>query len=57
MSAINNSQSQSASSKSAKTSGKPAKSIAILGIALIAFGAVAVFQDATKVKLGLDLRG
>ena len=57
MSAINNSQSPSASSKSAKTSGKPVKSIAILGLVLIAFSAVAVFQDATKVKLGLDLRG
>ena len=57
MSAINNSQSPSASSKSAKTSGKPVKSIAILGLLLIAFSAVAVFQDATKVKLGLDLRG
>jgi preprotein translocase subunit SecD len=57
MSAFNNSQSPSASSKSAKTSGKPAKSIAILGLILIAFSAVAVIQDATKVKLGLDLRG
>ena len=57
MSAFNNSQNPSASSKSAKTSGKPVKSIAILGIALIAFGAVAFVQGATKVKLGLDLRG
>ena len=57
MSAINNSQSQSASSKSAKNSSKSAKSIAILGIALIAFSAVAMVQGATKVKLGLDLRG
>jgi len=57
MSAINNSQSQSASSKSAKSSGKPAKSIAILGLALIAFSAVAFVQGATSVKLGLDLRG
>ena len=57
MSAINNSQSQSAASKSAKSSSKSAKSIAILGVALIAFSAVAVIQGATKVKLGLDLRG
>ena len=57
MSAFNNSQNPSVSSKSAKTSGKPAKSIAILGIALIAFGAIAFVQGATKVKLGLDLRG
>jgi len=57
MSAINNPQSSSSNSKSAKTSGKSAKSIAILGVALIAFSAVAVIQGATKVKLGLDLRG
>jgi len=57
MSAFINSQNPSASSKSAKTSGKPVKSIAILGIALIAFGAIAFVQGATKVKLGLDLRG
>ena len=43
--------------KSAKSSGKPAKSIAILAVALIAFSAIAVFQGATKIKLGLDLRG
>ena len=55
MSAFNNSQSQS--SKTVKSSGKPAKSIAILGIALIAFSAIAFIQGATKVKLGLDLRG
>ena len=57
MSAINNSQSSSSNSKGAKTSGKSAKSIAILGVALIAFSAIAVIQGATKVKLGLDLRG
>ena len=57
ISAINNSQSSSSNSKSAKTSGKSAKSIAILGVALIAFSAIAVIQGATKVKLGLDLRG
>jgi preprotein translocase subunit SecD len=53
MSAINSSQ----SSKPAKTSGKSAKSIAILAVVLIAFSALAVLQGATKVKLGLDLRG
>ena len=57
MSATNNSQSPSASTKSAKSSGKSAKSIAILAVALIAFSAVAVIQGATKIKLGLDLRG
>jgi preprotein translocase subunit SecD len=31
--------------------------MAILGIALIAFSAVAFIQGATKIKLGLDLRG
>ena len=55
MSAINNYQSQS--SKTVKSSGKPAKAIAILGIGIIAFSAVAFIQGATKVKLGLDLRG
>ena len=53
MSAINNSQSP----KAAKTSSKSAKSIAILAVALIAFSAIAIIQGATKVKLGLDLRG
>ncbi len=53
MSAINNLQSP----KGAKASSKSAKSIAILAVVLIAFSAVAVFQGATKVKLGLDLRG
>ena len=57
MSVINNSQSQSANSKSAKTSGKPAKSIVILGLVVIAFSVIAVFQGATSVKLGLDLLG
>jgi len=53
MSAINNSQSP----KAAKTSAKSTKSIAILAVALIAFSAIAVIQGATKIKLGLDLRG
>lgn len=60
MSAFNNSQSPSASansSKSSKSSSKSAKSIAILAVALIAFSGVAVLQGATKIKLGLDLRG
>ena len=57
MSATNNPQSPTQSTKGAKTSAKSAKSIAILAIALIVFTGVAVFQGATKVKLGLDLRG
>ena len=60
MSATNNPhnpQGPTQSTKGAKTSAKSAKSIAILAIALIVFTGVAVFQGATKVKLGLDLRG
>ncbi|CAN2239494.1 SecD Preprotein translocase subunit SecD [actinobacterium SCGC AAA044-D11] len=63
MSAFNNSQSPANSAnsansgKGAKTSAKSAKPIAILAIALILFSAIAVISGATKVKLGLDLRG
>ena len=53
MSAINNSQ----NTKAAKTSAKYVKSIAILAISLVAFSAVAVILGATKINLGLDLRG
>ncbi len=53
MSALNNSQSP----KAVKSSAKSAKSIAILAIGLIVFSAVAAIQGATKIKLGLDLRG
>lgn len=53
MSALNNSQSP----KAVKSSAKSAKSIAILSIGLIVFSSVAVIQGATKIKLGLDLRG
>ena len=56
MSALNNSQSPKAVKSSAK-SAKSIKSIAILAIGLIVFSAVAVIQGATKIKLGLDLRG
>jgi len=53
MSAINSSQ----NTKAAKTSAKYVKSIAILAISLIVFSAVAVILGATKINLGLDLRG
>ena len=44
-------------SKSVSGGNRPARTIAILLLATIAFGAVAFIQGATKIKLGLDLRG
>ena len=43
--------------KSVKSSGRPARSLAILAIILLALLATALIQGATSVKLGLDLRG
>jgi preprotein translocase subunit SecD len=43
-------------SKSIKSQAKPGRTLAILAIILIAFGALAFIQN-DKVKLGLDLRG
>lgn len=43
-------------SKSLKTSSRPGRTLAIVAVVLIAFGALAFFQN-DKVKLGLDLRG
>ena len=43
-------------SKSIKSQAKPGRTIAILAIVLVAFSALAFFQN-DKVKLGLDLRG
>ena len=43
-------------SKSVKAPGKPGRTVAILFVALLAFSALAFFQN-DKVKLGLDLRG
>ena len=48
---------KSASSKGAKSSGRPGRTLAILLIAVVAFGALSLVQGATKFKLGLDLRG
>lgn len=45
------------SSKGPKSSGRPARTIAILLVTLVAFTALAFIQSATKVRLGLDLRG
>ena len=45
------------SSKPIKTAGGPGRTLAILLVTLIAFTALAFIQGATKVKLGLDLRG
>jgi preprotein translocase subunit SecD len=44
-------------SKSASGNNRPARTIAILLLVVIGFGAVAFIQGATKIKLGLDLRG
>ena len=44
-------------SKSAAGSNRPVRTIAILLVAMVAFGALAFIQDAAKIKLGLDLRG
>lgn len=43
--------------KSAKPTGHPGRTVAILAIALVAFSALAILQGATSFKLGLDLRG
>jgi preprotein translocase subunit SecD len=48
---------KSASSKGPKSSGRPGRTLAILLIAVVAFGALSIVQGATKFKLGLDLRG
>ena len=43
--------------KSAKAPTHSGRTIAIFMLAIVAFSALAIFQGATKVKLGLDLRG
>ena len=43
--------------KSAKSSGRPARSLAILALILVGLTATALLQGATSVRLGLDLRG
>jgi preprotein translocase subunit SecD len=43
--------------KTVKSSGRPARALAILALILIALGATSLISDATAVRLGLDLRG
>ncbi len=47
----------STTTKSVKTTGRPARLLAILGLILIALVAAALIQGATVIRLGLDLRG
>ena len=47
----------STTTKSVKTAGRPARSLAILGLVLIAMVGLVYVQGATEVRLGLDLRG
>ena len=44
-------------SKATKKPAKSGRTLALLAVVIIAFGAVAIFQGDTKLKLGLDLRG
>lgn len=43
--------------KPVKTANRPSRSLAILGLVLVAMAGVAFVQGATSVRLGLDLRG
>jgi len=47
----------STTNKSVKTTSRPVRSLAILGLALIAMTSLVFFQDTTSLRLGLDLRG
>ncbi len=49
--------STNAQSRNPKTTGKPARSLAILTLVLVALLAAVFIQGATSIKLGLDLRG
>ena len=49
--------STSAQSRTPKTVAKPGRTLAILGVVLVALLALVFIQGATSVKLGLDLRG
>jgi preprotein translocase subunit SecD len=49
--------STSAQSRTPKKAGKPGRTLAILGLVLVALLALVFIQGATSVKLGLDLRG
>ena len=47
----------STTNKPVKTNSRPVRSLAILGLVLIAMTSLVFFQDTTSVRLGLDLRG
>lgn len=47
----------STTNKSVKTATRPSRSLAILGLVLVAMAGTAFIQGATSVRLGLDLRG
>ena len=47
----------STTNKPVKTANRPSRSLAILGLVLVAMAGVAFVQGATSVRLGLDLRG
>ena len=47
----------STTNKPVKTTSRPVRSLAILGLVLIAMTSLVFFQDTTSVRLGLDLRG
>ena len=47
----------SSTNKPVKTANRPSRSLAILGLVLVAMAGVAFVQGATSVRLGLDLRG
>ncbi len=47
----------STTNKAVKTANRPSRSLAILGLVLVAMAGVAFVQGATSVRLGLDLRG
>lgn len=47
----------STTNKPVKTAQRPSRSLAILGMALVAMAGIAFVQGATSVRLGLDLRG
>ena len=47
----------STTTKPVKTAARPARSLAILGLTLVAMSALVFIQGATSIRLGLDLRG
>jgi len=47
----------STTTKTVKTSGRPARALALLAVILLGLVGTALLQGASSVKLGLDLRG